>query len=125
MQSCHYVGVPIVVDCLFHFLSSFLKPQTNSPPAVDMYLISEKSIWKDQVRQTGFLVYFKLKSYCLCSLQKINFGIDFCRLKIQFVKLDFSKYRSTGGLRSKRKVRLDIIMSIIIWKGQKVSQRYA
>ena len=31
-------------------------------------------------------------------LAKINFKIDFCRLKIQFVELDFSKfkYRSTG-----------------------------
>ena len=30
-------------------------------------------------------------------LAKINFKIDFCRLKIQFVELDFSKfkYRST------------------------------
>ena len=41
----------------------------HSPP-VDLYLISEKSIWKNQVRQTGFLVYFKLDFYCLCSLQK-------------------------------------------------------
>ena len=37
---------------------------------VDLYLISEKSIWKNQVRQTGFLVYFELDFYCLCSLQK-------------------------------------------------------
>ena len=33
---------------------------------VDMYLISSKSIWKNQVRQTGFLVYIKLDFYCLC-----------------------------------------------------------
>ena len=39
-------------------------------PPVDLYLISEKSIWKNQVRQTGFLVYFELDFYCLCSLQK-------------------------------------------------------
>ena len=37
---------------------------------VDLYLISEKSIWKNQVRRTGFLVYFELDFYCLCSLQK-------------------------------------------------------
>ena len=37
---------------------------------VDLYLISEKSIWKSQVRWTGFLVYFKLDFYCLRSLQK-------------------------------------------------------
>ena len=34
-------------------------------PYVQMYLIFEKSRWKNQVRQTGFLVYFKL-----CILQK-------------------------------------------------------
>ena len=41
-----------------------------SCPPVDLYLISQKSIWRNQVRQTGFLVYFKLDFYCLCSLQK-------------------------------------------------------
>jgi hypothetical protein len=40
-----------------------------SPP-VDLYLISEKSIWKNQVRQTGFLAYFELNFCSLCSLQK-------------------------------------------------------
>jgi len=43
---------------------------SSALPPVDMYLISEKSIWKNQVRRYGFLVYFEL---------------DFCRLKIQFV----------------------------------------
>ena len=57
------------------------RKKTVSPwPPVDLYLISEKSIWKNQVRQTGFLAYFKLDFYCL----------DFCRLKSQFVELDFS-----------------------------------
>ena len=37
---------------------------------IDLYLISEKSIWKNQVGEAGFLVYFKLDFYCLCSLQK-------------------------------------------------------
>ena len=53
---------------------------------VDLYLISEKSI-------SEFLVYFKLDFHCLCTAvqpTKINFKIDFCRLKIQFVELDFS-----------------------------------
>ena len=58
-------------------------------PPVDLYLISEKSIWKNQVRRTGFLVYFKLDFYCLCSLQKSISKLIFCRLKIQFVELDF------------------------------------
>ena len=39
-------------------------------PLVDLYLISEKSIWKNPVLQTGFLVYFELNFYCLCSLQE-------------------------------------------------------
>ena len=70
-------------------------------PPVDLYLISEKSIWKNQVWRTGFLVYFELDFYCLCSLQKsISKSIFACytgsknpirnRLTIQFVELDFS-----------------------------------
>ena len=39
-------------------------------PPVDLYLISEKSIWKNQVHRTRFLVYFERDFYCLCSLQK-------------------------------------------------------
>ena len=39
-------------------------------PPVDLYLISENSIRKNQVRWTGFLVYFELDFYCLYSLQK-------------------------------------------------------
>ena len=39
-------------------------------PPVDLYLISEKSIWKNQARQTGFLVFFELDFYCLYSQQK-------------------------------------------------------
>ena len=39
-------------------------------PPVDLYLISEKSIWKNQVWRNGFLVYFEHDFYCLCSLQK-------------------------------------------------------
>ena len=35
---------------------NFFHPEPFWPP-VDLYLISEKSIWKNQVRQTGFLVY--------------------------------------------------------------------
>ena len=37
--------------------------------SLDLYFISEKSIWKNQVRWTGYLVYFDLNFYCLCSLQ--------------------------------------------------------
>ena len=43
--------------------------QANLSP-VDLYLIFEKSSWKNQVWRTGFLVYFELDFYCLCGLQK-------------------------------------------------------
>ena len=43
---------------------------SSTTPPVDLYLISEKSIWKNPVQQTGPLVYFELDLYCLCSLQK-------------------------------------------------------
>ena len=78
-------------------------------PPVDLYLIFEKSSWKNQVRQTGFLVYFELDFYCLCSLQKsiINFEIDFCRLKIQFVELDFSNLIFQKSSTDQQGVRLD------------------
>ena len=46
------------------------KKYVSSWPPVDLYLISEKSIWKNQVQRTDFLVYFELDFYCLCSLQK-------------------------------------------------------
>ena len=52
-------------------MGSWVFDRPVSPP-VDLYLISEKSIWKNQVRRTGFLVYFELDFYCL------------------FVELDFS-----------------------------------
>ena len=40
---------------------------------IHLYLIFEKSSWKNQVRRTGFLIefiYFELDFYYLCSLQK-------------------------------------------------------
>ena len=45
------------------FASHFIRP-------IHLYLIFEKSSLKNQIRQTGFLVYFELDFYCLCSLQK-------------------------------------------------------
>ena len=43
--------------------------ELHSPP-VDLFLIIEKSSWKNQVWWTRFLVYFKLDFYSLFSLQK-------------------------------------------------------
>jgi hypothetical protein len=37
--------------------------------------------FENQVQQTGFLVYFKLDSYCLCSLQESK--LDFSNLIFQ------------------------------------------
>ena len=54
-----------------------------------LHLVSKKSIWKNRVWRTEFLVYFEVDFYCMCSLQKSITKIDFCRLKIQFVELDF------------------------------------
>ena len=39
-------------------------------PKIYLCLIFEKSSWKNQVWQTGLLVYFKLDFYCLWSLKK-------------------------------------------------------
>ena len=49
------------------WLYLFLLPWSNCAyyPPVDLYLISEKSIWNN-----WFLVFFELDFYCLCSLQK-------------------------------------------------------
>ena len=69
-------------------------------PSVDLHLISEKSIWKNQVRQTGFLLYFELDFCCLCSLQKTILKLIFVgytgsknqvrnSLNLHFVALDF------------------------------------
>ena len=76
--------------------------------------------------QIGKIKFGELDFYCLCSLQKINVKIDFCRLKIQFVELDFSdfskisKYRWIGRLS----VRINLnkkcnlkAMNIAAWNG--------
>ena len=53
----------------FYRASIMTKRQKNfyveDTPPVDLYLISEKSIWKNQVKRTEFLVYFELDIYCL------------------------------------------------------------
>ena len=44
---------------------------SSSIPPVYLCLVTEKPIWKNQVRRTGFIVYFEMNFYCLCSLQKL------------------------------------------------------
>jgi hypothetical protein len=50
--------------------------------SIHLHLIFEKSCLKNQVRRTRLLLPVLHA--------KIDFEIDFCRLKIQFVKLEFS-----------------------------------
>jgi hypothetical protein len=57
-----------------------------------LYLISEKSIWKNQIRWTGFLVYFKLDFYCICSLQKSISKLIFAGWKSSLSKLIFTTW---------------------------------
>ena len=45
-------------------------PEAEPTRPVHLYLIFEKSSKKNKVGRTGFLVYFELDFYCLCSLQK-------------------------------------------------------
>ena len=67
------------------------KSSTSPSPPVDLYLIYEKSIWKHQVKQNEFLVYFELDFYCLCSLQKSisKRGLDFIAFEISNGALRF------------------------------------
>ena len=44
-------------------------PFSDSCP-IHLYLIFEISSWKNPVWGTGFLVYFEMDFYCLCSLKK-------------------------------------------------------
>jgi drug/metabolite transporter (DMT)-like permease len=64
-----FLALILVIELGAGIASYAFRSQVFYPP-VDLYLISEKSIWKNQVRQTGFLVYFELDFYCPCSLQK-------------------------------------------------------
>ena len=52
------------VFCI-HTLHTYVVSFIDKPP-VDLYLNSEKSVWKNQVQRIGFLVYFELDFYCLC-----------------------------------------------------------
>jgi hypothetical protein len=70
----------------------------------------KNQFWKNQVWRTRCLVYFKLDFYCLRSLQKINFKIDLCSLKIQFVELDFSNLIFQKSSTDQQGVRVPILL---------------
>ena len=73
----------------------------NIKRPIHLYLIFEKSSWKNQVRRTGFLVYFKLDFYSLCSLQKSISKLIFAGYtgsknpvrRTWFFQLNFSKIK--------------------------------
>jgi hypothetical protein len=58
---------------------------------------------------------------------KINFEIDFCRLKIQFVELDFSKikYRSTWGNCPRTQIKFNLSKSSGEEKGKNLVYLHA
>ena len=59
---------------------------------VDLYLIYEKSIWKNQVGRTGFLVYSQLDFYCLRSMQKSILKLIFAGQKSSLLNLIFTTW---------------------------------
>ena len=64
----------------------------NYSPPVDLYLNFEKSSWKNQVRRTGFLACKnQFRNLFLQATQAVKIQFEIPRLKIQFVKLDFSE----------------------------------
>ena len=81
----------VLANHIFINVDKILREKQTLPfyPPVDLYLISEKSIfffysaanWIFSLFQTGFLMTMQPP--------KINYEIDFRRLKIQFVELDF------------------------------------
>ena len=60
------------VDGKLPLKSSFEITTPGPFPPVDLYLIYEKSIWENQVRQTGFLVYFEV-DFSACVVCKKQF----------------------------------------------------
>ena len=92
----------VLANHIFINVDKILREKETLPfyHPVDLYLISEKSIWKNQVRRTGFLVYFKLDFYWLCSLQKsilkLIFGGQRSSRRTWFLQLDFSSTDQQG-----------------------------
>ena len=63
------LGTCLKIKSELHIVATHNNPITKSRP-IHLYLIFEKWSWKKQVPRSGFLVYFELAFYCLCSLQK-------------------------------------------------------
>ena len=52
-----------IADFILWFCTSLSSETLTVSPLVDLKLISEKSIWKNQVPRIGFVVYFELNFY--------------------------------------------------------------
>ena len=66
-------------------------------PSIYLHLIFEISSLKNQVRRTGFFVYFELDFYCLCSLQKSSLKKTKNPVRrTGFFKLEISKSSGDG-----------------------------
>ena len=68
----HLHRLDFTVKIILSILWDFLWPEKLTQKKAEQNFHSRiiKSSLKNQVRQTGFLVYFELDFYCLCSLQK-------------------------------------------------------
>ena len=75
----------VLANHIFINVDKILREKETLPfyPPVDLYLISEKSIWKNQVRRTGFLLPVQPA--------KINFKICSKFVKFDFYNLIFQK----------------------------------
>ena len=93
------------------FNQHLVRISQNLSPPVDLYLISEKSIWKNQFQQIGLNLIF---TACVA---KMNFEIDFCRLKIQFIDIDFYNFIFQKSSADQQGVRFFDLFSkrIAIW----------
>ena len=77
---------------------------------IHAYLIFEKSSWKNQVRQTGFLVYFKLDVYSFCSLQKLISELIFAVLKSSSINLIFQTWFLKNQVQMDRALRCLVVL---------------
>jgi len=87
----------LILSGLFIVIHSFLARLNWVYSPCWSALVSEKSIWKNHVQRTGFLVFFELDIHCLRSLQ--NWFLQAKNSVCRFFQLDFSKfkYRSKRG----------------------------
>ena len=94
---------------------------------IHLYLIFEKSNWKNQVRKTGVLIYFELDFYCLCSQQKSISKLIFQTWFKNQLQMDRAKSGILQEFQSKFafgfcgnkscREKFQLIFSQIVWVG--------